>query len=619
MQELSPGNFAERNFSASIQPPGLLDQPAARAAVGEIPAARALAALQAGLSRFVQEADLDGLQAYLVRETSRLMDSEGCAVVLMTAPDSATLAEADKADGNGLDPNPSQSWLLCKTIGRLNPAAPGSIDPLAAGSAGNISSAVLFFTPHGPGLVKECLRSGQPAWSNDIPADPRYDPKSDGMAAPLPEELSRPNAAEPPIRSMLCAPLSVNAQPLGVVQVFNQRREGFNEASADLLSLVAIITANAIQSVRLLQELKVNTADLEASRWELQGGRNTQRALFDHLPFSLYIIDTDYRLAAINKNRAQRSGQPAQALVGQTCYQALFGRPNPCPECRVRETFNTGRVTHRSERRTISLEDASEWEIQSFPVLDEDEQAVQAVLLEQDNTERRHLEAILTQSEKLAAIGQLAAGVAHEINNPLTAIIANAQILHRELPDNSDLQESVDLIARAGGRAAQVVRNLLDFARKEEYHLGLTDVNETMERALELVQHELLAHGVRLQFDPDANLPLILASQDHLQSVWLNLLLNAIDSMDKTPGEVRVLTRRVKDEIQVSVADNGKGISPERLRRIFEPFYTTKAAGRGTGLGLSVSHRIVKQHNGSIRVESQVGVGSTFTVILPTT
>jgi len=235
---------------------------------------------------------------------------------------------------------------------------------------------------------------------------------------------------------------------------------------------------------------------------------------------------------------------------------------------------------------------------------------------EQNVTDKHRIEGILAQSEKLAAIGQLAAGVAHEINNPLTAIIANAQMLQRELPPDSDLQESVDLISRAGARATQVVRNLLDFARKEEYHLGLTEVNETLKRALDLVQHEILARGVKVDFQPKPNLPPILASQDHLQSVWLNLLLNAIDSLDKSPRKISVEAEKVGDKIHVTFTDNGKGIPPERLTRIFEPFYTTKEAGRGTGLGLSVCHRIIKQHGGQIWVESQVGVGSQFTVVL---
>ena len=288
----------------------------------------------------------------------------------------------------------------------------------------------------------------------------------------------------------------------------------------------------------------------------------------------------------------------------------------------MRATFVDGQVTQRNERWRSSAEKAAEettdWDISSYPILDEQGQVTQAILYEQDITEKRRLEAILTQSEKLAAVGQLAAGVAHEINNPLTAIIANAQILHRELPQNSDLQESVDLIARAGARAAQVVRNLLDFARKEEYHLGLTDVNENARKEpWSWCSTSSWRAASTWISTPTSTCRRCLASADHLQSVWLNLLLNAIDSLDKTPGQIRVASRKLGDEIHVQVADNGKGVPADRLTRIFEPFYTTKAPGRGTGLGLSVSHRIVKQHGGRIRVESQVGAGSTFTVIIP--
>ena len=174
------------------------------------------------------------------------------------------------------------------------------------------------------------------------------------------------------------------------------------------------------------------------------------------------------------------------------------------------------------------------------------------------------------------------------------------------------------MISRAGARAAQVVRNLLDFARKEEYRLGRTDLNQTIERALELVQHELLAHGITIHLQLTPDLPPLLASADHLQSVWLNLLLNAIDSLDKSPQTISISSGKSGSEMQVSVRDNGKGISPEHLPLIFEPFYTTKAPGRGTGLGLSVSRRIIQQHGGSIWVESQPGEGSAFIVTLPT-
>jgi two-component system, NtrC family, sensor kinase len=539
---------------------------------GSIPAndaaarARQLASLQSELSKAGFEADSEEMHTRLVQGVSQVLDCEASALVLLDEPQ------------NG--------WIVCKSLD-------------AQGHW------IYKVSPReGDGLVKECLRSGQVIAVKDVTSDPRFEPAFDGLGVAQ-------------VRSLMCAPMIANGKVLGAIKALNRRSQDFDAYDLALLESTAIQAANALNSSRLIQQLKVAAADLEASRWELLSSRNTLRALFDHLPAGLYIVDPQYKLLTINKSRAQRAGQPPKALVGQLCYQALFNRSEPCVECRVQETFRTSYDTQRTERRYASSDDTSEWDVSVYPILDEDSQVTQAILFEQDVTERRRLESILTQSEKLAAIGQLAAGVAHEINNPLTAIIANAQILHRELPPNSDLQESVDLIARAGARAAQVVRNLLDFARKEEYHLGLTNVNETMERALELIQHEILARGVRMELSLDPSLPSILASQDHLQSVWLNLLLNAIDSLDKTPCEIKISTRRTGREIFISVADNGKGIPPDRLTRIFEPFYTTKAAGRGTGLGLSVSHRIVKQHGGRIGVESQIGAGSTFTVILP--
>jgi len=530
--------------------------------------AKDLATLQTQLTHTGFTTDFEGLQAQMIRGASRILDVERSALVLL-----------DEAH---------DEWIIHKSLGPD-------------------SEWVFKVSPRqGKGLVKECLRNGEVLCVNDVETDPRFDPSSDTQSG-----LS--------VRSMLCAPLMANGQVLGAIQVLNKRRGTFTGYDQDLLCMIASLAANAMRGSRVIQQLKVANADLEASRWELLGSRNTLRAIFDNLPASLYIIDQQYKLIVVNKGRAQRCGQSPQSLVGQFCHMALFNRPEPCAECRVFETLNTGQNTLRNERRWSGGDDPTEWEISSYPILGENEQIVQAILFEQDMTEKRHLEAILTQSEKLAAVGQLAAGVAHEINNPLTAIIANAQILHRELPPDSDLQESVELISRAGARAAQVVRNLLDFARKEDYSLALTDLNETMERALQLVQHELLSRSVRLESDLGSNLPSILASQDHLQSVWLNLLLNAIDALDKTPGVIKISTCRVDDAIQVSIADNGKGIPAERLTRIFEPFYTTKAPGRGTGLGLSVSHRIVKQHGGHIRVDSQLGAGSTFTVILPMT
>ena len=512
--------------------------------------------------------DSDAMQVSLLTGICRILECEYSALVLLSDPD----------DG----------WMVSKSL------------------SGNSEWVYQIHPCEGPGLVRESLRTLAPIRVDNPTADPRYEPAGDGIG-------------ELPVRSFLCVPVLAGDRAIGAIKALNHLPDPFDDYDQELLLILAAQASNILRAVREIQELKIANADLEAGHWELLSSRNTLRALFDHLPASLYIIDGDYQLAAVNRSRAQRLGVNPRSLVGQTCYKALFGRSDPCPECRVQETLRAAHSTQRTERRYGAGDEATEWEISTHPILSDEDEITQAILLESDVTERRRLESILTQSEKLAAIGQLAAGVAHEINNPLTAIIANAQILHRELPASSDLQESVDSIARAGARATQVVRNLLDFARKEEVHLGLTDVNETIERALELIQHEIVARGARLDFAPDPTLPPILASQDHLQSVWLNLLLNAIDSLDKSPAEIKILSRKVGSEIHVQVSDNGKGIPADRLTRIFEPFYTTKAAGRGTGLGLSVSHRIVKQHNGRIAVESQVGSGSVFTVMLPVT
>jgi two-component system, NtrC family, sensor kinase len=457
------------------------------------------------------------------------------------------------------------------------------------------------------GLVQQCIDQGKPIQVNDIEASNSVNPDFD-----LAEGMD--------IQSIICVPLVADGKTLGVLELFNKPKSSLEGFEFDFLIAISSALANAMDTSKQIQRLKVTNADLEASRWELLRSRNTLRILFDNIPSSLYIIDRSYNLVAINLARCERAGSKPSSLVGKKCYDKLYQRNDPCPGCRVNETLMTGQRTRRLSRQWIDKDQLREWEISTFVIPDEQGKCSQAILLEEDVTERRHLETDLIQSEKLAAVGQLAAGVAHEINNPLSAIIANAQILQRELPaENEDVQESLKLIELAGVRASQVVRNLLGFARKEQYEFHLVDLNETIQNALSLLQHEFLAHPVTLNFNQANELPPIIASKDHLQGVWINLVINAIDAIDKEQGIITITSRFVDNEFRISVADNGKGIPPDRLNRIFEPFFTTKAPGRGTGLGLSVSFRIIKQHGGTIQVESVVGQGSVFTVVLPAT
>lgn len=420
------------------------------------------------------------------------------------------------------------------------------------------------------------------------------------------------------LHSLIIQPLHWEDDLYGAISLFNRRKGDFVEQDRVSLQQIGTIISKAIYQQRALQQLKIENANLEINQWQLLRSRNILRALFDSIPMSMYIIDKKYHLIAVNMDRAKRTNIPPNELVGRRCYEALYHYQDVCPDCKVIDSLFGGKRTSRTKRQWQEDDQPLEWEISTFPIVDDSNDVTQAILLEMDVTEKRRLEASLAQSEKLAAVGQLAAGLAHEINNPLTAIIANTQLLQRELQGDQDKLEMIDLIARAGQRAAQVVRNLLDLARKEEYVFEQIDLHQTIQRAISLLQHELISHSVLLTFEPAPEMPLIMASEDHLQGVWVNLIANAIDSFDDTPErEIKITTAVQNNEVRVVILDTGKGIPTERLSRIFEPFYTTKAPGKGTGLGLSLCHRIVKQHGGTIHVDSQLGMGTIFTISLP--
>jgi signal transduction histidine kinase len=414
--------------------------------------------------------------------------------------------------------------------------------------------------------------------------------------------------------NVIYSPLAANEETIGVIEV-EFKSEMFD---ADMLAAIGESIARNVTRSRQSHRAQEKIQAMQTFQDQLLNSRNTLRALFDSSPSSIYIIDPAYSLVAINMRRADLASQVPQELVGKRCFSVLHQRETPCPGCLVGKTFQTGDITRRIEHRGMGKISAIEHEISTFPIWDHDRQVMQAFLFEEDVTERQHMQATLAQSEKLAAVGQLAAGVAHEINNPLTIILANTQLLQRSLPArDEDLQDMAELIIQATERASQAVRDLLDFARRERYELAPTDLNETIHRTLALIGHELGTRTISLQFDPTMDLPTVNASQDHLQGVWLNLLINAIDAIEQGPGVISIKTSNTGESVHVSITDDGVGIPPEEISRIFEPFYTTKKPGRGTGLGLAVCHQIVTRHGGQILVESQPDQGTTFTIILP--
>jgi two-component system NtrC family sensor kinase len=244
-------------------------------------------------------------------------------------------------------------------------------------------------------------------------------------------------------------------------------------------------------------------------------------------------------------------------------------------------------------------------------------------LQERDKRQKVESEIKLLQSEKQASVGKLAGGVAHEINNPLTGIFTFTHMLLRRKDLPEDLRSDLETIAQETERVRKIVKGLLDFSRQTELDREPTDINRLIRHTISLVENQALIKGVSLNFEPGEGLPMITLDRNQMQSVLLNIIINALDateaggSITVTSGIGVSTSKPGQNGIEILCTDTGCGISPENLNKLFDPFFTTKEVGQGTGLGLSVSYGIVERHGGTIWVQSKVGKGSTFKVWLP--
>jgi two-component system NtrC family sensor kinase len=237
---------------------------------------------------------------------------------------------------------------------------------------------------------------------------------------------------------------------------------------------------------------------------------------------------------------------------------------------------------------------------------------------ERDERLRRQTHEKLMRSDRLAMVGQLAAGVAHEINNPLGSILLFSRLTIQQIPATGRARENLERIEKETKRCHAIVKNLLDFARERKPLVESVDVNRLLDETLKLFEGQFLFQNIQVVRDYDAKLAAIPGDQSQLQQVFMNIVLNAVDAM-KGRGTLGIATRTNAADgvIEIAISDSGCGISPENLDRIFDPFFTTKGVGHGTGLGLSVSYGIVQSHNGDIAVASPPGGGATFTISLP--
>lgn len=254
--------------------------------------------------------------------------------------------------------------------------------------------------------------------------------------------------------------------------------------------------------------------------------------------------------------------------------------------------------------------------LSTVPLVGKDDQVLGRLLIFNDLTERVNLEDQFIQAEKLSSIGLLAAGVAHEVNTPLAVITSQAQILIRQMPPDDPRARTLDKIIKQAFRASEIVNNLLKFSRVSGSEYADLDVNKVIRETLSLADPMLRASRIAVNAQLASSLPPVYGNSGKLQQVFMNLIMNARDAMPRG-GELTIATESENSTVHVEVSDNGVGIPSDDLHKIFDPFFTTKATSRGTGLGLAVTYGIIREHSGSIRVESAVGHGTTFRVEFP--
>jgi two-component system, NtrC family, sensor kinase len=244
-------------------------------------------------------------------------------------------------------------------------------------------------------------------------------------------------------------------------------------------------------------------------------------------------------------------------------------------------------------------------------------------MVESVKRQRMESRSQILQSEKQASVGRLAAGVAHEINNPLTGVLTYTHMLLRRKDFPEEVRSDLQVIAESTERVRKIVKGLLDFSRQTRLDPEPTEINRLIEASIKLIENQALLKGVAIRFHAGENLPLITLDRNQIQSVLVNIMINALDASQPEDTITLQTTPALSANdtghrgIEIIISDTGCGISPEDLNKIFDPFFTTKEVGKGTGLGLSVSFGIVKEHGGSIRVQSEPGKGTTFFVCLP--
>jgi two-component system NtrC family sensor kinase len=390
-------------------------------------------------------------------------------------------------------------------------------------------------------------------------------------------------------------------------------------------------TANPIRDAKgkivSCLEITRNITELKRVEQALKQSQEKLRTMFESVTDGISVINLKGIITETNQRTVEMHGYKSKGeLIDRSAYELVAPQDREKIANCARKAIKEGTLIAGIEC-TLLRADGSEFpgELSTSVFKDASDNLVGHITITRDITERkraekerRELEHRAHLTSRLASIGEMAAGIAHEINNPLTAVIGFAQlVMDANIPD--DVKKDIAVIYKEAQRAAEVAKNLLVFARKREPAKQPTDINNAIREVLKLRAYEQKVNNIQVNTRFAPELPEVMADYSQLQQVFLNIIINAESAMLEAHngGTLTVTTQKVNDTSRVSFTDNGPGIAKENLERVFDPFFTTKEVGKGTGLGLSLCHGIVVQHGGRIYARSKLGKGATFVVELP--
>ena len=376
---------------------------------------------------------------------------------------------------------------------------------------------------------------------------------------------------------------------------------------------------------RIFTGIVRDISERKRSEEALKKERDLIAAILDTTDCLVVVLDAAGRIVRFNRACERTTGYELKEVLDRHVWD-MFLIPEEIDGVRaVFDELRAGHFPNENENYWVTRDGNRRLIAWSNTALKNDQGAVEYVIgIGIDITEQRQIQTQIAHQEKMAAVGQLAAGVAHEIGNPLSSISAITQTLSRKLHDTY-LVEKLDLVSKHIDRISAIVHQMVNFARPARSVWRPCDIKSVIKNTVDILRYDKRAKRVAIEVEHAQDLPITYAMEDHLSQVFLNIALNALDALENVPTErkpcltisTRAATNDLGAVITIVFEDNGPGVSREAIQRVFEPFFTTKEVGKGTGLGLAVSYRIVQDHGGRVRVESKPGAGARFIVEIP--